>query len=65
MSTTNNMHSEDGWAAEFHQRGIHIWVTVTDGEGNDITFFFKDGDQADRVADAFNYRAPTDSGETE
>ncbi len=62
MSCTNNMHSKTGWTAEYKQRGVHIWVTVEDGEGSDITFFFRDADQAERVAAAFNHR-PTENGD--
>ncbi len=62
MSTSTNMHSKTEWTAELKLRGVHIWVTVEDGEGSDITFFFRDADQAERVAAAFNHR-PTENGE--
>lgn len=74
MSSSVNMHAKTEWTAEFKQRGITIWVTVEDGEDNDCTFFFRDADQAERVAAAFNYRtpmfagsvdAPENSGDTE
>ena len=60
MATSGSMHSSKGWTAWFKQSGITIWVTVEDGEGNDVAFFFNDVDQAERVASAFNYRATTE-----
>ena len=61
MSTTTNLHSKEGWTAKLTLRGKTRWVTIDDGEGNDVTFFFKDGNQAARVAYAFNFSGETNA----
>ncbi len=74
MSTSTNMHSKTEWSAKSHKVLRIIWVTIEDGEGSDVTFFFRDADLAERVAAAFNHRtpmfagsvdAPENSGDTE
>ena len=65
MSSSTNMHSKEGWTAKSKQLGTSIWVSVKDGEGNEVTFFFKYAVAADRVAAGFNYKATTENGETE
>ncbi len=63
MSVSLNLHAKAGWSAKSSQVYSTIWVTIEDGEGSDVTFFFTDADLAERVAAAFNHR-PTENGET-